>query len=192
MKQPFSNEALYMPSIEIGYCQTENQNNEYEAYVLFEDWFYQIFQIESPLYKLPVPDSIDRTGLPEYGINFPICFFTDLSPRDNPEDFQSELVGQVMEYLLNYETAFMYPRLAAIFEDYLDTYLYDAEIQEFATDLELTRSLSIRHKESLYRQFLSKKWEESMDSSEFIDKLAKDLGRMDADPEYKQKIFRLL
>ena len=52
---------FHLPRIEIGYEESDREKGEYNAFVLFEDWVYDLFGLERPVSIVQVP-SVNGTG----------------------------------------------------------------------------------------------------------------------------------
>lgn len=132
---PFFN-GEYKPDIKLYYCQDEE--GCCEAAVLFENWIYRIFQLESdrPEKHIPIPGSPSEFLTI---MNFPVSL-EDLSPEDG--DFETELREQVLQSLTENEAQSIVTDdmennpllpfgLASIFEEYLERYFQYADIVRY-------------------------------------------------------------
>lgn len=126
----------YKPDIKLYYRQDEE--GYCEAAVLFENWVYRIFQLESdrPEKHIPIPGSPSEFLTM---MNFPISL-EDLSPEDG--DFETELREQVLQSLTENEAQSIVTDdmennpllpfgLASIFEEYLERYFQYADIVRY-------------------------------------------------------------
>ena len=120
----------YRPKIDVGIYAVDESPGEYQAFVLFEDWVYDIFGLENPLQEFEVP-SFDGSGtVKQKSLDFAIPIEYH---EDGDMDFESELLNQIVDYMWEYEACdIRNPKLVFLFEDLLDDMFSYATIQELS------------------------------------------------------------
>ena len=128
------------------------------------------------------------SDLPQYGMSFPISFYTDLTPED--DEFESELLEQVWQFLMD-ETQDLPPHLSRIFFAYLEDNLWRAQIIEYTTkDLDLTLPFRLCSREQLYDRIFFEMQASSENYSQFRKDIVKIFCRMREDPEYELQMSK--
>lgn len=122
---------FHLPRIEIGYEESDREKGEYNAFVLFEDWVYDLFGLERPVSIVQVP-SVNGTGGKEACriLDFPISYYGGTwGPEENPDEFEGGLLDQVMEYMRQCD---VYPQMEELYvqfcEEFLDMAFNDSQI----------------------------------------------------------------
>ncbi|MBS6953697.1 MAG: helix-turn-helix transcriptional regulator [Enterocloster asparagiformis] len=162
----------YKPEILVGYYAEDEEAGEYQAFVLFEDWVYDAFGMENPLLELELPKP-DGTGTEIHkSLDFAIPFRYD---RDDEEmDFDSQLLGQITDYLWEVEASeFSNTKLTDLFEELIDDMYSYARILEYTCkDYDPCLPYRMKTREGQYTQLLYKILQEEGNTDAAIRKAA--------------------
>lgn len=122
---------FHLPRIEIGYEETDRKKGEYSAFVMFEDWVYELFGVERHMNTVEILSMWQKNMEGTYHIqDFPIGYHAGTyRPEENPDEFQGGLLDQIMEYMWQCD---VYPEMEELYrqfcEEFLDMALNDSQI----------------------------------------------------------------
>ena len=178
----------YRPKIDVGYYAVDESPGEYQAFVLFEDWVYDIFGLENPLQEFEMP-SFDGSGtVKQKSLDFAIPIEYH---EDGDMDFESELLNQIVDYMWEYEACdIRNPKLVFLFEDLLDDMFSYATIQEYVgEEYDPLLPYKPKKREEKYTQLLYKILQEEGSMDKAVQKTAKILSEINTPEGEEEKVF---
>lgn len=179
----------YKPKVQVGYYAVDEEAGEYQAFVLFEDWVYDVLGMDSPLQQMEIP-RMDGTGTDvQNSLDFAIPIQYD--SEDETMNFESQLLDQIQEYLWDVEAADIpNPKLAELFDDLIDDMYTYGEICEYTCeDYDPMLPYKMKKREEKYTQLLYKVLQQEGNMEDAVRKAAQLFCQMHSEEDGEEKVF---
>lgn len=188
-------QADHVHDIQIGYYLTDDES-AYMAFVLFEPWVYDIFNLKNPYSLLAWPDR-DTTAssdllpdeLPRYALDCSVEIPVD--DQDPEYDPESDIYDQVDDYLWTSEAeTILEPWLKNVFEEFLTDNLPQASMCQYTfEDMELGLPVRLYLREQQYRELAARVISPASLTPRQLTALTKVFSRLREDPDSERRIL---
>ncbi|MDO4325442.1 MAG: helix-turn-helix transcriptional regulator [bacterium] len=179
----------YNARIWIGYAPIEEEEGEYQVFILFEDWVYETFGLKCPVSKVSISkEDGSQCEMENLDFDMEVTIYEEPGTMEFEMELEDQVLNAILYEVSNAEDA----RLAQVFDQFLEDNRDNIKFQEYVLDdsdeVKQAAAEKIQRRTEEYRKLIVKVCQDC-DIEHEIDKLAEVWERIRREEGYEEQLF---